>query len=381
MAPDWPNLARAPGSVWLLPLREEGARLREGGRASGYYLSMALHAELHRHLGGAVVPRVFWRFLKRTNHPLAAQYPDYEPFEEFFTRPRASLKEYLELHSLVESVQTLETIPYFVSKLVRGAYVFEGICYLELRYTPFYRTDRTCSQQSRIEQMAEVVRLVADSGYDPQFPLMMRQIMCLHSQLPYAVNRATVDLAAKMPESICGIDLAGPDIYYSERMDEWIDLFSYARSLGIKTTGHLYETINGCDPRLLPLLDRIGHGIQIPILYPELLPALAARDQCLEVCPTTYLKTGSMSSLSELKIVFERCAEHGVNIVLCTDNAGLHNVRLPFEIENLLTQDVIDFKTLDRCQDAAFKHAFAWPDRTKTPRAMISELIGSRQAI
>ena len=28
---------------------------------------MALHAELHRHLGGAVVPRIFWRYLARTN--------------------------------------------------------------------------------------------------------------------------------------------------------------------------------------------------------------------------------------------------------------------------------------------------------------------------
>jgi len=50
-----------------------------------------------------------------------------------------------------------------------------------------------------------------------------------------------------------------------------------------------------------------------------------------------------------------------VDIAICTDNPGLHNVRLPFEYETLLTQDVIDFSTLRRCQDAAFRHAFAWP--------------------
>src|SRR5262249_54458090 len=102
---------------------------------------MALHAELHRHLGGSVVPRIFWRYLVRNDHPLAAQYPTYESFEAFFTRPRASLTEYLELHTLVEQVQRLDNLPYFVSKLVRGAYVFESICYLELRHTPYYRTD------------------------------------------------------------------------------------------------------------------------------------------------------------------------------------------------------------------------------------------------
>src|SRR5438445_3436788 len=57
----------------------------------GYPLSMALHAELHRHLGGAIVPRVFWRYLVRHDHPLAAQYPNYDDFETFITRPRSSL--------------------------------------------------------------------------------------------------------------------------------------------------------------------------------------------------------------------------------------------------------------------------------------------------
>src|SRR5207244_10790252 len=99
---------------------------------------MPIHAELHRHLGGAIVPRIFWRYLRRTGHPLAEQFPTYETTEEFFTRPRASLAAYLELHRLVESVQRLETLPYFVSKLVRGAYAFESISYLALRQTPHY---------------------------------------------------------------------------------------------------------------------------------------------------------------------------------------------------------------------------------------------------
>src|SRR5580698_292975 len=112
---------------------------------------MALHAELHRHLGGSIVPRVFWRYLMRVGHPLADRYPEYDDFEKFYTRPRASLAEYLELHSIVESVQTADTLPYFVSKLIRGAYVFESICYLELRYTPYYRTDTQQTEEWRIE--------------------------------------------------------------------------------------------------------------------------------------------------------------------------------------------------------------------------------------
>ncbi len=335
---------------------------------------MSLHAELHRHLGGAVVPRVFWRYLMRARHPLAAEFPTYESFEAYVTKPRASLAEYLELHALVEPFQTLETLPYFVSKLVRGAYVFEGICYLELRHTPYYRTDPSLTQSDRIAQMREVVTTIGESGRDPQYPLLMSQILCMHSRLPYEVNRAMLNLAEALPEYVCGLDLAGPDIFYAERLEEWLSLFGHARALGIKTTGHLYETENGCYPQLLPHLSRVGHGIQIALRFPELLPELAARGQCLEVCPTTYLKTGTLQDLTSLRTVFERCAAAGVDIAICTDNAGLHNVRLPWEYENLLTQDVIDFAQLTACQDAAFRHAFAWP-HPHPPRVLLDTWI------
>ncbi|HLJ56048.1 MAG TPA: adenosine deaminase [Chthonomonadaceae bacterium] len=322
---------------------------------------MPLHAELHRHLGGAIVPRIFWRFLHRQGHPLAAEFPEYERFEEFITKPRGSLTEFLELHTLVEHVQRVETLPYFVSKLVRGAHVFEGILYLELRHTPYYRTDPEASETDRITQMRDIVEVIAEAGRVPEYPLLLKQILCMHSRLPYAVNRAMIDLAASERDKVCGIDLGGPDVLYRDRLDELIDLFQYARSRELKTTCHLFETANGFYPELLPYLDRIGHGIQIPLHRPDLLPQIARRGQCLEVCPTSYLKTNTLQDLGPLRAVFALCEAEGVDIAICTDNPGLHNVRLPFEYETLLTQDVIDFHTLRRCQDAAFRHAFAWP--------------------
>jgi len=340
---------------------------------------MPLHAELHRHLGGAVVPRIFWRFLQRTGHPLSTQYPTYEAFEEYVTAPRASLTEFLELHTMVEQVQRLDNLPYFVSKLVRGAHVFEGILYLELRYTPYFRTEAELSEPARIDRMTDVAHVIAQAGFNKDYPLIMRQIVCMHSRLPSAVNRATIDLARNLPHLVCGVDLAGPDTLYAARLEEFVGLFQYARDSGIKTTCHLFETENGCYPELLPYLDRIGHGIQIPLRRPDLLSAVAARGQCLEVCPTSYLKTGTLTDLSALRTVFTRCEQAGVDIAICTDNPGLHNVRLPFEYESLLTQDVIDFEQLRRCQDAAFRHAFAWP-HADPPDALLSALTTPRSA-
>ncbi|WP_338461164.1 adenosine deaminase [Synechococcus elongatus IITB7] len=322
---------------------------------------MALFADLHRHLGGAVVPRILWRYLQRSQSDLLDRFTDYSDFEEFYTAPKASLAEYLEIHKLVESTQSAETLPYFIQRLVRGAYTFENLAYLELRYTPYLRTPAHLSQADRIALMPEVIHCVAEASQVPGYPLLMPQILCLHTHLPYEVNRAMVQLAAEFAPTVCAIDVAGGDRAYAERLPEFIELFNWARELGLKTTGHLFETRDGCYPELLPYLMRIGHGIQIPLHYPELLPELAARGQCLEVCPTTYIQTGTLTEISALRTVFDRCFEAGVDIVICTDNAGLHNVRLPAEYEALLTADVIDFQQLQACQTASFRHAFAWP--------------------
>lgn len=322
---------------------------------------MALYAELHRHLGGSVVPRILWGYFERHSDELVERFRNYQEFEEFYTKPRNTLEEYLELHTLVESVQTIETLPYFIYRLVRGAYIFENLAYLELRYTPYLRTPEHLSQSQRIDKMAEIVDVVGKASRISEYPIVTSQILCMHSRLPYEVNKAIVDLAVQNRKYVCAVDVAGGDSVYGDRMDEWIQLYEYALSAGLNTTGHLYETKDGCHPELLPYLMRIGHGIQIPLQYPDLLKDVKRRGQCLEVCPTTYIKTGTLQDIRELKLVFERCFDAGVDIAICTDNAGLHNVRLPFEYENLLTYDIIGFDMLQACQDAAFRHAFAWP--------------------
>ena len=336
---------------------------------------MSLYAELHRHLGGSVVPRVLWRYFERNRPDLSGRFENYLDFEQFYTHPKDTLEEYLELHTLVESVQTKEALPYFIYRLIRGAYIFENLAYLELRYTPYYRTPERLSAVERIDAMAEIIEVVGRASQQSEYPVITKQILCMHSRLPYETNRATLELAAQYPEYVCGVDIAGGDSVYN--IEELKRLYSQARDLGLNTTGHLYETKDGCYPELLPYLNRIGHGIQIPLNHPELLKDVAARGQCLEICPTTYFQTGTLDNIAQLKIIFDRCFDAGVDIAICTDNAGLHNVRLPFEYEDLLTQDVIGFDELRACQASAFRHAFAWPHKQQ-PASLISTLLKDR---
>lgn len=326
---------------------------------------MSLFADLHRHLGGSVVPRVLWKFLEKKEDSITSNYSGFSEFETYYTSKKATLEEFLETHKLVERVQTAEFLPYFVKRLVRGAYTFENLAYLELRYTPYLRTNRNLTESQRIDSMGGIVDIIKGSSNLPEYPLVMPQIFCLHTNLPYHINLEILKLALARPDAVCAIDVAGSDKAYMERVDEFVCLFQYAKESGMKTTGHLFETKNGMDERLLPFLDRIGHGIQIPLERPELLKELAEREQCLEVCPTSYLMTGTLESIEEIKTVFDRCFEEGVDIAICTDNAGLHDVRLPMEYEQLISHDIIGFEELEKCQNAAFKHAFAWEKEEK----------------
>jgi adenosine deaminase len=344
-------------------------------RPSKRELPRGVYSELHLHLGGAILPNILYSYLRRQigaengSHPLLRRFPTHEKFESFFSRKHKSLGDYLGMHTLVEEIQRSHSLRYFIQKLIRGAVLFDNLAYMELRYTPFFRTDAHLNEDQRIRQMEEVVQTIAEAAVSqPQYPLAFRQILCVHSKLSPKVNKAIVDLAIAHSSrratsrngSVIAIDIAGPDALYRTRIPELISLLKLARKRGLRTTGHVFETAQGLHPELLPHLDRIGHGIQVPLRQPRLLRDIAKRSQCLEVCPTTYVRTGTLKAYEDLRVILARCFDAGVPIAICTDNSGMHQVRLPMEFENLLVRDIIDFHQMEACHKAAFDHAFGW---------------------
>jgi len=319
--------------------------------------------DLHRHLGGATHPRILWGYIeKRINSAEAARlrvrFPAYEDFAREFSRPFRDLADYLTVHHLVEALQA-EDVPYFALRAVRGAAVFESIDYLELRFNPYKRTPAGLSETDRIALMADVTRQVMRAA-QTEFPIACAFILCLDRGFSPALNRAVLDLAAHLPE-VVGVDLAGPYQPGGPTPDEWRDLYEQAKARGLRTTAHMAES-DPADvyPALFPFLDRIGHGIQIALHHRHLLPELAARGICLEVCPTTYLRTNTLADLAELGIVFTRCHEAGVPISIATDNPALHGDagRIVGQYEALVRAEVIHFNDILRYAAVGYQHAF-----------------------
>ncbi len=318
--------------------------------------------DLHRHLGGATHPRILWGYIEK--HPgdqsaqLRTRFPAYEDFAREFNRPFVDLADYLTVHHLVETLQA-EDVPYFTLRAVRGAAVFESIDYLELRFNPYKRTPPGLPPVERRALMADVARQVIRAA-QTEFPIATAFILCMDRGFAPDLNRAIIDLAAALPE-VAGVDLAGPYQPGGPTPDEWRELYAEARARGLRATAHMAES----DPEdvhtaLFPYLDRIGHGIQIALHHPHLLPELSARGICLEICPTTYLRTNTLHSLAQLRPVFERCADSGVPLSIATDNPALHGDagRIVGQYELLVRDEVIHFSDILRYAAVGYRHAF-----------------------
>jgi len=327
-----------------------------------------LYADLHRHLGGALHPRIIYKFLQRQDHKILGFFPDYDGFYSWFTRPCRTLEEFVKIHTLVEELQSLEHLPYFCLRLCRGAYTFENLQYLELRYNPYFRTDGTLTTAKRIGQMNLIVEVITANLRPSEWPITVKQILCLDRRLPKTINEAILKVAQENIGPVVGIDLAGPEID-PEEWEGWVRLLGKARASGLKTTSHLGETgIDNVHPQFFTVLDRIGHGIHIPLLRPDWLKELSKRQITLEVCPTSYRQTGVLKDFSDLRTVFTRCKEAGVSIAVCTDNPGRNPApcTLPGEYERLIDHDVIDFADLKQLQNEGFRSAFGFAGAMRT---------------
>jgi adenosine deaminase len=330
------------------------------------------YADLHRHMGGAVHPKVLYGYLS-TRGPdsgttpaerevirgLLQRFPTYATLKEYFATRKPTLDDYLELHKLVEPLQTPATMGYFLYRIVRGARIFEQTSLLELRFSPYLRTDPSLDVQERMAAMAAVVEAVAAAAKVPEYAVDVRLVLCLHTLLADEINEATVELALTRRDLVRGLDVAGPETPLGERLDHFVRLYRKAADHYLPATAHLGETSPAhVHPALFPYLRRIGHGVQIPLRLPHLLPEMRRRGICFELCPSTYLQTGTFADLAAVREITRRLDAENLDYCFCTDNPAFNGRYLQAEHEVALENDLIDFTGLVRCQQNAFKHAF-----------------------
>lgn len=152
--------------------------------------------------------------------------------------------------------------------------------------------------------------------------------------------------ASYLPEGSVGFGIGGPEADVSRA--EFSDLFRRAKELGMHSVPHAGETVGTAEIwSSIDLLfaERIGHGIAA-IQDPTLITALVERDIALEVCPTSNIRTGAVTSLEAHP--FPVLREAGVRITLNTDDPGMFDTDLnqeyaiAHEVFGLDTHDLTD---------------------------------------
>jgi adenosine deaminase/aminodeoxyfutalosine deaminase len=166
------------------------------------------------------------------------------------------------------------------------------------------------SQKSRVETFW-ILDVIRHLGTEPAWPVA--RFAAEHS------NNGVVALG------IGGDEVRGPAQWFGE-------MFQYARDHGMHLVAHAGET-TGPESIWAALAigaERIGHGVSA-VKDPVLLDELRARNIPLEVCLTSNVCTGVVSSLEEHPV--RRAYDAGVPITIHTDDPAFFNTSLSQEYE------------------------------------------------
>jgi aminodeoxyfutalosine deaminase len=274
--------------------------------------------ELHVHLEGTVQPRTLLDLAKRNDLPLPVDSVDELTALYEFT----DFAHFIEVWILTTNVmRTADDFRQIVVDYAAQAAGF-GAVYLEAIFSPIERVARGVrwddifegycdgAQQAQ-EQYGVVVRLTPDAyrGADVE-----------------AAEELARRSVAHRDRGIVGLGLGGPEAGFAPQ--PYKRAFEIAKAGGLASVPHAGESAGAESIReTLEALsaDRIRHGIRA-IDDADLTAELAARQIVLDVCPTSNLRTRSVSDLESHPL--PRLVAAGVSCSLGTDDPAMFGTDL-----------------------------------------------------
>jgi adenosine deaminase len=320
--------------------------------------------DLHIHLGGAVAPHTLWSLAHQQGFKLPVA--NYWEFVEFITidpQKIQSLDDYLNYFQWTEKIQSSpEAVERSVYEIISKEFRSSNVTQLELRFNPMKRNRGGEQDLDHIIHAAlrGLDRVVLD--YQTKAGL----IFCLAREFPYALNKIIVDKAILYRHrGVVGIDLAGSETHaedFKNNSDKYAELFRLAREQGLGITVHVGETPDSPSSDVLDMMEianphRIGHGVQAAFSE-DAMKKLHEKNVCLEICPTSNLQTHAVSGLEQLAIVLRNLIDAKVPFTINTDNPYLSRTNLRYEIDLLLTNNILSKDELIQCFENARKFSF-----------------------
>ena len=262
-----------------------------------------------------------------------------------------SLNEYLKRFDLpLTMLQTEDSLYYATAGLAMELWR-RGVGYAEIRFAPQLHTKRGLTQMKAVESVIEGYTSRLDFSGDDSRKYLRRKLMeyeyytgkkvdidmnlemphirfilCLmrgsmNDEQLYNMNMETVEVARHfMNENnylVAGLDLAGAEGLYPTK--DYRDFFGMAKKHRIPFTIHAGEAAG--PESIWQAVDmgasRIGHGIAAA-QDESLMKELKDRDIAIELCPTSNLQTGAVSSMEDYPL--RRFLEYGLKATINSDN-------------------------------------------------------------
>ena len=240
-------------------------------------------------------------------------------------RDQAELLRAFELPiALMQDAEALELI---TAELVESK-AAEGVRYVEIRWGPLLHVARGLSLEDGIEA---VVRGAEDGA---QRAGIVVRLICtaLRSHDPAANLRLAETASRFRDRGLTGWDLAGPEAAFPDPLTHGA-AFEAARAGGLRITVHAGEWGGAAQVRrsLEVNPERIAHG-EAAADDPGLIAELTARGVCLDLCPTSNVQAGIVSSLGAHRLA--QLHRAGAPVTLSTDDTTVSDITLTREYGN-----------------------------------------------
>jgi aminodeoxyfutalosine deaminase len=329
-------------------------------------------AELHLHLEGAIQPSTLLHLAERNR--ITLPFRDEAEMAEFF-RFR-DFPHFIEVFITVcECLRTPDDFALVVTDLGEDA-ARQNIRYLELHFNPEPHVRR---RGLRFDQIMAGINQGREDVRD-RWGIELRWIAdgVRDAESGPASVDITVDwIAALDPaDGVVALGLGGNEVGNPPGL--FRAAFARARAAGLHVVAHAGETTGPVTIRdSLDLLgaERIGHGI-LAIEDPALVARLAEEQVPLEVCPTSNLRTGLVTDLSQHPL--RRLDEAGALVTISTDDPALFGTTLTDEYRLLATEFGYGVDDIERIALNSVRAAFL-PEPEKA--AMLAEFAAAYRGL
>lgn len=293
--------------------------------------------ELHIHLEGAVSPQTLLNLALRNKVEIPArdiagveQLFRYRDFSEF-------LAVFMNLARAFKYGEDFEQLAYEMAL----ASAKENVVYTEVMISPMQHIPRQVDLLEALQGMAAgFERAQRETG------IVARSALDYGRQ--YGVERAWQVLEMAKPamaHKLVAWSIGGNELDYPP--EPFADVFADARNAGLRLMAHAGEVVG--PPSVWGAVDclnceRIGHGVR-SIDDPDLVTHLRQQRVTLDVCPTSNLRTGAITSLDAHPL--RKLFDAGVRLTINTDDPTFFHTTISDEYR--LAAKAFGFTADDLC--------------------------------